>query len=45
QETIEQLDHALEAPAKQAANQVNTLTRSTNRLKILSRQIEIAGNL
>ncbi|MBI1477820.1 hypothetical protein IOK24_25170, partial [Escherichia coli] len=45
QETIEQLDHALEAPAKQAANQVNTLSRSTNRLKILSRQIEIAGNL
>lgn len=45
QGTIEQLDLALEAPAKQAANQVNTLSRSTNRLKILSRQIEIAGNL
>lgn len=45
QGTIKQLDLALEAPAKQAANQVNTLSRSTNRLKILSRQIEIAGNL
>ncbi len=45
QDTIEQLDLALEAPAKQAANQVDTLSRSTNRLKILSRQIEIAGNL
>ncbi|MDH4567196.1 DUF726 domain-containing protein [Pseudomonas sp. BN414] len=45
QGTIDQLDLALEAPAKQAANQVSTLSRSTNRLKILSRQIEIAGNL
>ncbi|MNV63099.1 hypothetical protein D3C71_1556760 [compost metagenome] len=45
QGTIEQLDLALEAPARQAANQVNTLSRSTNRLKVLSRQIEIAGNL
>ncbi|AVD84936.1 DUF726 domain-containing protein [Pseudomonas sp. SWI6] len=45
QATIEQLEHALEAPAKQAENQVNTLSRSTKRLKILSRQIEIAGNL
>lgn len=45
QGTIDQLDLALEAPAKQAANQVNTLSRSTIRLKILSRQIEIAGNL
>ncbi|WP_122582337.1 DUF726 domain-containing protein [Pseudomonas syringae] len=43
--TIDQLDLALEAPAKQAANQVHTLSRSTTRLKILSRQIEIAGNL
>ena len=45
QQTIKQLDLALQAPAKQAANQVDTLTRSTTRLKILSRQIEIAGNL
>jgi len=45
QGTIDQLDLALEAPAKQAANQVNTLSRSTIRLKTLSRQIEIAGNL
>lgn len=45
QGTIDQLDLALEAPAKQAANQVATLSRSTIRLKILSRQIEIAGNL
>ncbi len=45
QGTIDQLDLALEAPGKQAANQVHTLARSTNRLKILSRQIEIAGNL
>lgn len=45
QGTIDQLDLALEAPGKQAANQVHTLARSTNRLKTLSRQIEIAGNL
>lgn len=45
QKTIGQLDLALEAPAKQAANQVSTLSRSTIRLKTLSRQIEHAGNL
>ncbi|MNP43700.1 hypothetical protein D3C76_1375360 [compost metagenome] len=45
QKTIDQLDLALEAPAKQAANQVSTLSRSTIRLKTLSRQIELAGNL
>ncbi|RON71864.1 DUF726 domain-containing protein [Pseudomonas fluorescens] len=45
QKTIDQLDLALEAPAQQAANQVSTLSRSTIRLKILSRQIELAGNL
>ncbi|MDD1966726.1 DUF726 domain-containing protein [Pseudomonas putida] len=45
QKTIDQLDLALEAPAKQAANQVTTLSRSTNRLTTLSRQIELAGNL
>jgi len=45
QETIDQLDLALEAPGKQAASQMHTLARSTKRLKILSRQIEIAGNL
>jgi hypothetical protein len=45
QGTIEQLDLALEAPGKQATSQVHTLDRSTQRLKILSRQIEIAGNL
>lgn len=43
--TVAQLDMALEAPAKQAANQVSTLSRSTTRLTILSRQIELAGNL
>jgi hypothetical protein len=45
QETIDQLDLALEAPAKQATDQVHTLTRSTSRLKNLSRQIETAGSL
>jgi GTPase Era involved in 16S rRNA processing len=45
QKTIDQLDLALEAPAKQAANQVSSLSRSTIRLKTLSRQIELAGNL
>ncbi|WP_223537622.1 DUF726 domain-containing protein [Pseudomonas sp. GL-B-16] len=45
QQTIDQLDLALEAPAKQAADQVHALARSTSRLKNLSRQIEIAGNL
>lgn len=45
QKTIEQLDRALEAPAKQASSQVETLARSTKRLKVLSRQIEIAGKL
>ncbi|MGQ7817256.1 DUF726 domain-containing protein [Metapseudomonas furukawaii] len=43
--TINQLDQALEAPAKQAAVQVQTLARSTSRLKNLSRQIETEGNL
>ncbi|WP_282363945.1 DUF726 domain-containing protein [Pseudomonas sp. PS01297] len=43
--TIAQLDLALEAPAKQAAAQVQTLARCTHRLKNLSRQIETAGNL
>lgn len=45
QQTINQLDQALEAPAKQAVVQVQTLDRSTNRLANLSRQIETAGNL
>jgi energy-coupling factor transporter ATP-binding protein EcfA2 len=45
QKTIDQLDQALEAPARQAANQVRTLSRSTTRLQILSRKIELAGNL
>ena len=43
--TVDQLDLALEAPAKQATAQVLTLDRSTRRLKKLSRQIETAGNL
>lgn len=45
QQTIDQLDSALEAPAKQANDQVQALAHSTRRLKNLSRQIEIAGNL
>jgi energy-coupling factor transporter ATP-binding protein EcfA2 len=45
QKTINQLDQALEAPAKQAAVQVVTLARSTLRLNKLSRQIETAGKL
>lgn len=45
QRTIHQLDLALEAPAKQAAAQVQALDSSTSRLKTLSRQIETAGKL
>lgn len=45
QRTIHQLDLALEAPAKQAAAQVQALDSSTSRLKALSRQIETAGKL
>lgn len=45
QKTIGQIELALEAPAKQAAAQVKLLDGSTSKLKALSRQIEIAGNL
>jgi len=45
QQTINQLDQALEAPAREAAAQVRTLSRSAARLRILSRKIELAGNL
>lgn len=45
QSTIHQLDLALEAPAKQASAQVQALNSSTDRLKNLSHQIEIAGKL
>jgi ABC-type lipoprotein export system ATPase subunit len=45
QKTISQIELALEAPAKQAAAQVKLLDGSTSKLKALSRQIEIAGNL
>ena len=45
QRTIHQFDLALEAPAKQATEQVKALDCSTSRLKTLSRQIETVGKL
>lgn len=45
QRTISQLEEALEAPAKQATTLVQSLTRSNDQLKALSRRIAHTGNL
>jgi len=43
QQKIEQIEQALESPAKQADLQVQALNRSIHQLNALSRQIDNAG--